>query len=41
MTTAAVILAGGGATRMGGGDKPRLPLGGASLLARISGTLRI
>lgn len=41
MTTAAVILAGGGATRMGGGDKPLLPVGGASILARIIDTLRI
>ena len=31
-----VILAGGQATRMGGGDKSLLPLGGQSLLARVS-----
>ncbi|MEL6609108.1 MAG: molybdenum cofactor guanylyltransferase MobA [Pseudomonadota bacterium] len=30
-----VILAGGQATRMGGGDKARLMLGGQSLLARV------
>ena len=30
-----VILAGGLATRMGGGDKALLPLGGQSLLARV------
>ncbi|MEL6889329.1 MAG: molybdenum cofactor guanylyltransferase MobA [Pseudomonadota bacterium] len=30
-----VILAGGQATRMGGGDKGRLPLGGRSLLAHV------
>lgn len=31
----AVILAGGRATRMGGGDKPLLPLGGQPILARV------
>ena len=30
-----VILAGGRATRMGGGDKGLLPLGRATLLARV------
>ncbi|WP_333697002.1 NTP transferase domain-containing protein, partial [Phaeobacter italicus] len=30
-----VILAGGLATRMGGGDKGRLQVGGESLLARV------
>ena len=30
-----VILAGGLATRMGGGDKGRLTLGGQSLLTRV------
>ncbi len=35
MTTAAVILAGGLARRMGGGDKSRLLVGGRSILARI------
>ena len=30
-----VILAGGLATRMGGGDKGLLPLGGSTLLARV------
>ena len=30
-----VILAGGKATRMGGGDKTLLPLGGQTILARI------
>lgn len=32
---AGVILAGGQARRMGGGDKPLLPLGGAPMLARV------
>jgi molybdopterin-guanine dinucleotide biosynthesis protein A len=32
---AALVLAGGHATRMGGGDKPLLELGGKSMLARI------
>jgi molybdopterin-guanine dinucleotide biosynthesis protein A len=35
MTTLGVILAGGRATRMGGGDKALLELGGRSLLARV------
>jgi molybdenum cofactor guanylyltransferase len=39
MSTAAVILAGGAATRIGGGDKPLLTVGGASMLARIVATL--
>ncbi len=34
-----VILAGGQATRMGGGDKGRLSLGGQSLLARVMARL--
>jgi molybdopterin-guanine dinucleotide biosynthesis protein A len=34
VTTAGVILAGGLARRMGGGDKPRLLVGGRSILAR-------
>jgi molybdopterin-guanine dinucleotide biosynthesis protein A len=34
-----VILAGGQATRMGGGDKGRLMLGGQSLLARVEARL--
>lgn len=40
MSTAAVILAGGGATRMGGGDKPLLTVGDQPMLARIIATLR-
>jgi molybdopterin-guanine dinucleotide biosynthesis protein A len=36
---AGVILAGGAATRMGGGDKPLLDLGGRPMLARILDTL--
>ncbi len=35
----ALILAGGQARRMGGGDKPLLTLGGQSMLARIAATL--
>ena len=35
----ALILAGGNATRMGGGEKPLLPLAGQTLLARILATL--
>ena len=38
-TIAALILAGGNATRMGGGDKPLLTLAGATLLDRIAATL--
>ena len=34
-----VILAGGQATRMGGGDKGLLPLGGETLLAHVKGRL--
>ncbi len=40
MTTAAVILAGGLARRMGGGDKSRLLVGGRSILARTVDCLR-
>jgi molybdopterin-guanine dinucleotide biosynthesis protein A len=40
MTTAAIILAGGGAVRLGGGDKPLLCLAGTTMLARIIATLR-
>ena len=36
---AAIVLAGGQAQRMGGGDKPLLSLGGQTLLARILATL--
>lgn len=32
---AAVVLAGGRATRMGGGDKPLLEIGGRTILARV------
>lgn len=39
MTVPALILAGGGATRMGGGDKPLLPLAGRTMLDRILATL--
>lgn len=35
MSIVALVLAGGLATRLGGGDKPLLPLGEASMLARI------
>ncbi len=38
-TVAALILAGGNATRMGGGDKPLLPLAGVPMLDRITATL--
>lgn len=41
MTHAAVILAGGTASRLGGGDKPLLRLGSATMLARIIATLRV
>ena len=37
---AGVILAGGRATRMGGGDKALLPLGGRPILARVIERLR-
>lgn len=37
---AAVILAGGGARRLGGGDKPLLQVGGVPMLARIVAALR-
>ena len=40
MSTAAVILAGGGGTRMGGGDKPLLEIGDTPMLARIIAVLR-
>ncbi|MBS0559351.1 MAG: molybdenum cofactor guanylyltransferase [Proteobacteria bacterium] len=39
MRVAGVILAGGEARRMGGGDKPLLDLGGRPMLARILDTL--
>ena len=38
---AALVLAGGGARRMGGQDKPLLRLGGVPMLARIVATLRL
>ncbi len=38
---AALVLAGGDARRMGGGDKPLLPLAGRSMLARILATLAL
>ncbi|HVB69300.1 MAG TPA: molybdenum cofactor guanylyltransferase MobA [Acetobacteraceae bacterium] len=40
MTTAALVLAGGTATRLGGGDKPLLEVGGTPMLARIIDRLR-
>jgi molybdopterin-guanine dinucleotide biosynthesis protein A len=40
MSTAALVLAGGDATRMGGADKPLLEVGGAPMLARIIAALR-
>jgi molybdopterin-guanine dinucleotide biosynthesis protein A len=40
MSTAAVILAGGGGTRMGDGDKPLLEIGDTPMLARIIAVLR-
>jgi molybdopterin-guanine dinucleotide biosynthesis protein A len=40
MSTAAVILAGGGGTRMGGADKPLLEIGDTPMLARIIAVLR-
>jgi molybdopterin-guanine dinucleotide biosynthesis protein A len=39
-STAALILAGGKASRMGGGDKPLLDIGGSSMLARVIAALR-
>jgi molybdopterin-guanine dinucleotide biosynthesis protein A len=36
---AALVLAGGQSSRMGGGDKPLLPLGGRTMLDRILATL--
>ena len=39
-STAALILAGGKASRMGGGDKPLLDVGGSSMLARVIAALR-
>lgn len=36
----ALVLAGGGATRLGGGDKPLRIVGGATILARIIDALR-
>ena len=38
--TSAVILAGGLARRMGGGDKARLIVGGRTVLARTIDTIR-
>jgi molybdenum cofactor guanylyltransferase len=40
MTTVALILAGGSATRMGRGDKPLLEVGGTPILSRIIAVLR-
>ncbi|HUF87479.1 MAG TPA: molybdenum cofactor guanylyltransferase MobA [Thermohalobaculum sp.] len=40
MSVAGVILAGGLARRMGGGDKALMPLGGTPLLARVIARLR-
>jgi molybdenum cofactor guanylyltransferase len=40
MSVAGLILAGGRATRMGGGDKTLLPVGGRSLLAHVIDRLR-
>jgi molybdopterin-guanine dinucleotide biosynthesis protein A len=37
---AALVLAGGKARRMGGGDKPLLEVGGAAMLARVIAALR-
>ena len=39
--TLGVVLAGGLARRMGGGDKPLLPIAGDSMLARIIAALRL
>jgi molybdopterin-guanine dinucleotide biosynthesis protein A len=38
---AALVLAGGAARRMGGGDKPLLEVGGAPILARVLAVLRL
>src|SRR5579875_3676841 len=38
---AALVLAGGGARRMGGGDKPLLRIGGATLLERLLAVLGV
>jgi molybdopterin-guanine dinucleotide biosynthesis protein A len=40
VTTVGLVLAGGGARRMGGGDKPLLEVGGRSLLAHVLARLR-
>ncbi|HUB11630.1 MAG TPA: NTP transferase domain-containing protein, partial [Acetobacteraceae bacterium] len=40
MRIAGVILAGGRATRLGGGDKPLMQVGDAPMLARIVAALR-
>jgi molybdopterin-guanine dinucleotide biosynthesis protein A len=40
VTVAALILAGGKAKRMGGGDKPLLDIGGRTMLSRIIAALR-
>ncbi len=40
MTAVGLVLAGGGARRMGGGDKPLLDVGGRSLLAHVLARLR-
>ena len=40
MRIAGVILAGGQARRLGGGDKPLLSIGGSTMLARIIAALR-
>ncbi len=39
-TTAGILLAGGRSSRMGGGDKPLLDLGGVPILARVIASLR-
>jgi molybdopterin-guanine dinucleotide biosynthesis protein A len=38
---AGLILAGGRAQRLGGGDKPLLPLGGGPMLQRLLGVIRV
>jgi len=40
VSTAVLVLAGGTATRLGGGDKPLLEVGGTPMLARIIDALR-